>query len=224
MLLERFATCFTHNFNLDNIIHYNTKPYFFIEFFILYRIIKKHIPDCDVLAFGSRYKWTNEETSDLDLAVVGETKVGYRVIDEIKYDFMESDLSFRVDVLDYHSISESFRRIIDAGNEKIYNGKKHELPTRESRVVALSEVCSKIGSGATPRGGKESYKESGIPLIRSQNVLDYSFSTDGLAYIDDAQAVQLDNVTVQSGDILINITGILLLVFAWRRMNIYPQG
>jgi len=65
----------------------------------------------------------------------------------------------------------------------------------------------KIGSGATPRGGKESYKESGIALIRSQNILDFSFSPDGLAFIDESQAVQLDNVIVQNNDVLINITG-----------------
>ena len=71
----------------------------------------------------------------------------------------------------------------------------------------LGEVCSKIGSGATPRGGKESYKNSGIPLIRSQNVLDFAFSNAGLAFIDDRQAQQLENVTVQMNDVLINITG-----------------
>jgi type I restriction enzyme S subunit len=65
----------------------------------------------------------------------------------------------------------------------------------------------KIGSGATPRGGRDSYKDSGIPLIRSQNVLDFAFSEDGLAYIDENQAKQLDNVNVKPGDVLINITG-----------------
>ena len=73
--------------------------------------------------------------------------------------------------------------------------------------MMLKDVCTKIGSGATPRGGKEAYKETGISLIRSQNVLDYSFSTDGLAYIDDVQARQLENVTVQKDDVLLNITG-----------------
>jgi len=71
----------------------------------------------------------------------------------------------------------------------------------------LSDLCIKIGSGATPRGGKESYKAFGIPIIRSQNVRDYFFSVDGLAYIDEIQAAQLDNVIMQSGDVLINITG-----------------
>jgi type I restriction enzyme S subunit len=73
--------------------------------------------------------------------------------------------------------------------------------------TTLGSVCSKIGSGATPRGGKEAYKEAGISLIRSQNVLDFSFSMDGLAFIDEQQAGRLDNVSVQSGDVLINITG-----------------
>lgn len=71
----------------------------------------------------------------------------------------------------------------------------------------LSELTIKIGSGATPRGGNESYKEAGISLIRSQNVLDFSFSTNGLAFIDDGQARALNNVTVESKDVLLNITG-----------------
>ena len=73
--------------------------------------------------------------------------------------------------------------------------------------MKMKDVCEKIGSGATPRGGKEAYKESGITLIRSQNVLDFSFSPDGLAYIDEKQARALNNVTVQCGDVLLNITG-----------------
>ena len=73
--------------------------------------------------------------------------------------------------------------------------------------MRIKDICTKIGSGATPRGGKEAYKECGITLIRSQNVLDYSFSSDGLAFIDEKQAKALDNVIVQSGDVLLNITG-----------------
>ena len=71
----------------------------------------------------------------------------------------------------------------------------------------LSEITTKIGSGSTPRGGKEAYKESGISLIRSQNVLDYSFSLDGLAFIDNDQADKLKNVEIESRDVLLNITG-----------------
>ncbi|MDR1183006.1 MAG: restriction endonuclease subunit S [Bacteroidales bacterium] len=76
------------------------------------------------------------------------------------------------------------------------------------RVVPLKSICSKIGSGATPKGGKESYYDSGISLIRSTNVYDYLFSLEDLAFIDEKQAKALNVVTVQEKDILINITGV----------------
>jgi len=74
-------------------------------------------------------------------------------------------------------------------------------------IVKLIEICEKIGSGATPRGGKEAYCDKGISLVRSQNVLDFSFACDGLAFINDEQAKKLNNVEVLSGDVLLNITG-----------------
>jgi type I restriction enzyme, S subunit len=74
-------------------------------------------------------------------------------------------------------------------------------------ITPLKQITTKIGSGATPRGGKEAYKSSGISLIRSLNIYDYQFDHDGLAYIDDDQAAQLDNVVVEKRDILLNITG-----------------
>lgn len=77
----------------------------------------------------------------------------------------------------------------------------------EWQKTALKKITKKIGSGATPHGGSNSYKEAGLSLIRSQNVLDFRFSTDGLAYIDDDQAKELNNVIVENNDILLNITG-----------------
>ena len=71
----------------------------------------------------------------------------------------------------------------------------------------LSEVTSKIGSGATPRGGKESYQTEGITLIRSMNVYDGRFEYKDLAHITNEQAEQLSNVAVEEGDVFINITG-----------------
>lgn len=70
-----------------------------------------------------------------------------------------------------------------------------------------SQITSKIGSGATPRGGSNAYKEEGISLIRSQNVLDFNFTNNGLAFIDEEQADELKGVTVFENDVLLNITG-----------------
>lgn len=74
-------------------------------------------------------------------------------------------------------------------------------------MARLRDICLKIGSGATPTGGKSAYLMKGISLIRSQNVLDISFTEDGLAYINEEQARKLQNVEILEGDILLNITG-----------------
>jgi len=74
-------------------------------------------------------------------------------------------------------------------------------------VKKLGDVCDKIGSGSTPRGGKESYKDSGISLIRSLNIHNNSFKHLNLAFIDEHQASALSNVIVEENDLLYNITG-----------------
>jgi len=71
----------------------------------------------------------------------------------------------------------------------------------------LKSITTKIGSGATPRGGENSYKAEGISLIRSLNVHDLVFKYSKLAFLDDAQADELSNVEVQPRDVLLNITG-----------------
>lgn len=77
-----------------------------------------------------------------------------------------------------------------------------------ANALRIGDVASKIGSGATPRGGKEAYRASGpFALIRSQNVRNEGFARAGLAYIDAFQAEALRNVEVLEGDVLLNITG-----------------
>ena len=73
--------------------------------------------------------------------------------------------------------------------------------------VKLADITLKIGSGATPKGGKESYQGSGITLIRSLNVYDFNFEYKDLAFINDQQAKELANVSICKNDVLLNITG-----------------
>jgi len=74
-------------------------------------------------------------------------------------------------------------------------------------VKSLKELTNKLGSGSTPRGGKEAYLEEGISLIRSLNVHDNKFLHKNLAFISDKQAEKLKNVIIEKGDLLLNITG-----------------
>jgi type I restriction enzyme S subunit len=74
--------------------------------------------------------------------------------------------------------------------------------------IRLGDVCSKIGSGATPRGGGDVYlQDSPYALIRSQNVHNDGFHRGGLAFISEKHAVELENVEVLEDDVLLNITG-----------------
>lgn len=89
------------------------------------------------------------------------------------------------------------------------NAVLHELleSVADSPKKKLRELTSKIGSGATPRGGEAVYRESGTTLIRSQNVHDAKFLHEGLVAIDEIAAAALEGVSVQADDVLINITG-----------------
>lgn len=71
----------------------------------------------------------------------------------------------------------------------------------------LEQLTTKIGSGATPRGGQNGYVEAGVSLIRSQNILDNGMNIAEIAHITDEAAHKLRGVTVQANDVLINITG-----------------
>ena len=74
--------------------------------------------------------------------------------------------------------------------------------------MPLQKICSKIGSGATPKGGKAAYISEGISLIRSTNVFDFNFEYGELAHINQRQADALANVVVEPNDVLFNITGV----------------
>ena len=78
---------------------------------------------------------------------------------------------------------------------------------KQWNIEKLKSLTSKIGSGATPKGGRESYISEGISLVRSMNVYKGFFEYEGLAHITEAQAKELDNVTLQENDVLLNITG-----------------
>ena len=77
------------------------------------------------------------------------------------------------------------------------------------RLVALKDLATKIGSGATPKGGESVYlkKRSKFALVRSQNVYDRSFDDSSLAFISDFHAHELRGAEIKNGDLLLNITG-----------------
>ena len=71
--------------------------------------------------------------------------------------------------------------------------------------VTLDFVCSKIGSGSTPKGSN--YSESGIPFFRSQNVYNDGLVFEDIKYISEQVHQSMIGTEVKANDLLLNITG-----------------
>ena len=83
----------------------------------------------------------------------------------------------------------------------------------------LGNITAKIGSGATPRGGKNAYTDTGIPFLRSQNVWNDGLALEEVAHIPLATHERMANTHVSPNDILLNITGASL-----GRCTIVPES
>jgi predicted nucleotidyltransferase len=88
------------------------------------RILVEHVPQCEVRAFGSRVNSTTKDYSDLDLAVVTPGKLSDDTLRLLKEAFEESDLPFRVDVLDWHATSSQFQKVIERQYEVIQEARR----------------------------------------------------------------------------------------------------
>lgn len=81
-----------------------------------------------------------------------------------------------------------------------------EIPTRW-KLSKLKFLVSKIGSGVTPKGGSEVYVETGIPLLRSQNIYNDGLRLDEVAFIAPEVHASMKGSQVKKHDVLLNITG-----------------
>lgn len=84
------------------------------------------------------------------------------------------------------------------------DGIPFEIPS-SWKWVKLNDLCEKIGSGSTPSGGRNIYKEKGIKFLRSQNVYNDGIHYEGIVYI--SEELNKKGSIVKAKDILLNITG-----------------
>lgn len=116
-------------------------------------------------------------------------------------------LNIQQKIVDEIEVLEKQEKEAKAEVEKLKEDIEKIISKVSNNLTKLSEITLKIGSGATPLGGESAYQQSGITLIRSQNVYDNEFYEKGLVFIDEEQAEKLKGVTVEKDDILFNITG-----------------
>lgn len=77
-------------------------------------ILQRFLPEYEVWAFGSRVNGNAKPYSDLDLAIISEQPIPLPLLAEVAETFSESDLPWKVDLVDWATTSERFRQVIAA--------------------------------------------------------------------------------------------------------------
>ncbi len=135
---------------------------------IVQAILQKHVPQYEVWAFGSRAKWTAKDYSDLDLCIVSVKPLDFRVLGALAEDFSESDLPWKVDVVDWATTSESFRKIIERDKVVVQN----RIIQTEAHARPLGEFVSLI-SGNTPSKENAAYWGGITPWVSAKDMGDF---------------------------------------------------
>lgn len=118
---------------------------------IVRNILHERVPQYEVWAFGSRAKWTTKNYSDLDLCVVSNKPLSFSVLGALAEDFSDSDLPWKVDVVDWATTSESFRKIIERDKVVIQEAKRSGGMASEWRESTWGEEIS-LEYGKSLRG------------------------------------------------------------------------
>ena len=134
-------------------------------------ILAEHVPECEVRAFGSRVKWTAKDYSDLDLAVIGSEPLTLRQLRRLKEAFEESYLPIRVDVVDWQTLADRFKQVIEAEYEVIQEAKtvgesnEWQIKTFSDCATLIRESVSPSDLDDTPYIGLEHIGENTLSLV-----------------------------------------------------------
>ncbi len=96
-------------------------------------LLARYVPDREVWAFGSRVNGKAKPFSDLDVAILGETALGTELID-LKEALSESELPFKVDIIDWAVTEPHFREII-AENFEVLVANREDLGSRTAPEI-----------------------------------------------------------------------------------------
>lgn len=148
-------------------------------------VLKRHLPGTEVWAFGSRAKWTAKAYSDLDLAAITDRPLPLAVSAAIADEFSNSNLPWKVDLVDWAAISDGFRAIV--ARDKVVIQSKTGTPDAANRpLVPISSVATVFdGPHATPekaaRGpvflGITCLDEGRLDLSRAEHLSEHDFVT-----------------------------------------------
>lgn len=159
-------------------------------------ILHRRVPDRRVMAFGSRATWTAGEHSDLDLAVLGAEPLPPGVTAALADDFSESELPFRVDLIDWANLDGPFRDIIRRDQVAV------QIPARRPERPAVADEWQRgiLDDHAAPVRDRVSPSAVGdMPYIGLQHVVRDTLSPSDVGRSQDVTSAKL---RFKRGDIL----------------------
>lgn len=160
------------------------------------RLLADYFPNVEARVFGSRYHWTAKDYSDLDIVLVGEKKLDWRKLSRLREALAESNVPFRVDVLDWHVISPEFQQVIERGYEVIqkssspssknrqasHNNTSVNSATARAKAIAVDDESSDwqettLGEVLELKRGydlpKRLREPGNVPVVTSSGISDY---------------------------------------------------
>ena len=189
---------------------------------VLEALLRKHLPDVEVWAYGSRVNGRSHDGSDLDLVLRGPglKKIPIDCLAEFEEAVRESNIPFLVEARDWARLPESFHREIERDHVVLVS-KKDQRSDDEQLFGSLPEDWEYTTLGiACDRGGghiqtgpfgsqlhASDYAPIGIPSIMPKNIGDNRINLDGIARIGPDDANRLSRYLVQEGDIVYSRRG-----------------
>ncbi|MEE7625147.1 restriction endonuclease subunit S [Methylobacter sp. Wu8] len=203
---------------------------------IVQEILQRHVPQYAVWAFGSRAKWTAKDYSDLDLCVVSDKALDFRVLGALTEDFSESDLPYKVDVVDWATTSESFRKIIEQDKVVIQKEQQTQIshvgrvsPSGVTRQAVDAPANEDVGLhyvnptyaayridqlieknlleiGDGYRAKNSELSNTGIPFARAANI-NNGFKFNNADFFPEADLAKVGNKISKPGDVVFTSKG-----------------
>lgn len=175
---------------------------------IVQRILQKHVPDLEVWAFGSRAKGSAKESSDLDLAIITDEPLPIDTSLALNEAFSESDLPWKVDVVDWSGVS-GFRRSVIENGKVVIQGVAYKSARK---IVTLGEICQEQnGCIQTGPFGSQlhacDYSVNGTPVVMPVNIIAGRINELGIARISDSHVERLIRHKLESGNIVFSRRG-----------------
>ena len=153
-------------------------------------LLRRHLPNTVVWAYGSRVKWTSGPASDLDLVAFATPAQSPRIA-ELREAFDESALPFSVDLFVWDDVPKDFRKRIDA-EHVVLAGKAHS-PSVAWPAVKLGDCASLVGDRVDPAHCGE------LPYIGLEHIGQGTLSLLGNGTAADVESTK---TAFRAGDIL----------------------